>query len=81
MAAGALFAMMGNAERQYWATHGPLAAKPKPFVVLLSDGESITVIERRSSREAAETIAANFSGGAWVEFDPEHFRSSGTTMG
>ena len=70
-----------SAEHAYWATHGPLAAKPKPFVVLLSDGESITVVERRASREAAETIAANFSGGgAWVEFDPEHLRSSGTTM-
>ena len=67
-------------ERRYWAAHGPLAAKPKPFVVLLSDGESITVIERRASRAAAETIAAGLAGGAWVEFDPEHARSSGTTM-
>ena len=72
--------MNNTPERQYWAIHGPLAAKPKPFVVLLSDGESITVVERRSSREAAETIAANFSGGAWVEFDPEHHRHSGTTQ-
>ncbi len=72
--------MLRDPERQYWAIHGPLAGKPKPFVVLLSDGESITVVERRSSREAAETIAENFGKGAWVEFDPEHFRSSGTTM-
>ena len=71
--------MMNTPERQYWAIHGPLAAKPKPFVVLLSDGESITVIERRASRGAAEVIAAGLAGG-WVEFDPEHLRSSGTTM-
>ena len=72
--------MIDAPELQYWAIHGPLGAKPKPFVVLLSDGESITVVERRSSREAAETIAAGLAGGAWVEFDPEHSRSSGTTM-
>ena len=71
--------MNDDAERQYWAQHGPLAAKPKPFVVLLSDGESITVIERRASRGAAEIIAAGFTGG-WVEFDPEHHRHSGTTQ-
>ncbi len=73
--------MNSDTERQYWATHGPLAEKPKPFVVLLSDGESITVIERRSSRMAAECIAENVGNAAWVEFDPEHLRSSGTTMG
>ncbi|KKM83612.1 hypothetical protein LCGC14_1307620 [marine sediment metagenome] len=67
-------------EYTWWATHGPFAAKPKPFVVLLSDGESITVIERRSSRAAAETMVAVLGGGMWVEFDPEHLRSSGTTM-
>ncbi len=72
--------MMNDTEHQYWATHGPLTAKPKPFVVLCSDGESITVIERRSSRMAAECIAENVGGAAWVEFDPEHLRSSGTTM-
>lgn len=73
--------MMDDNERRYWAQHGPLAADRQPFVVLLSDGESITVIERRASRGAAETIAAGLSGGAWVEFDPECFRGSGTTMG
>ena len=76
--------MIDTQEAQWWALHGPLHGdhlKQKPFVVLLSDGESITVIERRSSREAAETIAQGIAGGtAWVEFDPEHFRSSGTTM-
>ena len=71
--------MNDTPEHAWWAIHGPLAARPKPFVVLLSDGESITVIERRASREAAETIAAGTCG-AWVEFDPEHLRSSGTTM-
>jgi hypothetical protein len=69
-----------SAERLYWSQHGPLAADRKPFVVLLSDGESITVIERRASRGAAETIAQGLAGGAWVEFDPECLRSSGTTL-
>ena len=72
--------MIDTPERQYWAQHGPLAAKPKPFVVLCSDGESITVIERRSSRMAAECIAENVGNAAWVEFDPEHHRHSGTTQ-
>ena len=72
--------MIDTPERQYWATHGPFPPKPKPFVVLCSDGESITVIERRSSRIAAECIAENVGNAAWVEFDPKHLRSSGTTM-
>ena len=74
--------MTDTAEAHWWALHGPLHGehlKRKPFVVLLSDGESVTVVERRASREAAETIAASFTGG-WVEFDPEHFRQSGTTQ-
>ncbi|KKM78019.1 hypothetical protein LCGC14_1364100 [marine sediment metagenome] len=72
--------MYDSPEYAWWAIHGPLAAKPKPFVVLCSDGESVTVIERRASRAAAETMVAVLGGGMWVEFDPEHLRSSGTTM-
>ena len=73
--------MTNTAEARWWALHGPLHGdhlKRKPFVVLLSDGESVTVVERRASRGAAETIADGIAGG-WVEFDPEHLRSSGTT--
>ena len=75
--------MTDTAEARWWALHGPLHGehlKRKPFVVLLSDGESVTVVERRASRGAAETIADGIAGAAWVEFDPEHLRSSGTTL-
>ena len=74
--------MNDNAERAWWALHGPLhgnVLQQKPFVVLHTDGEAVTVIERRSSRLAAECIAENIGIAAWVEFDPEHSWSSGTT--
>ena len=72
--------MNNDAEHQHWAMHGPLLPKRKPFVVLHTDGEAVTVIERRSSRLAAECIAEGIGIAAWVEFDPEHSWSSGTTM-
>ncbi len=73
-------------EQQWWQRHGYDSIEEairflhnKPFAVLHTDGEMVTVIERRHSRLAAETIAWNLGNAAWVEWDPEHFWSSGMT--
>ena len=74
-------------EQEWWQHHGYdnieqvlTHIRQKPFVVLHTDGEAVTVIERRHSRLAAECIAENIGNAAWVEWDPEHCRQSGTTM-
>lgn len=74
-------------EEDWWLQHGYddieealRYLSQKPFVVLHTDGEGVTVIERRSSRLAAETIAANIGNAAWVEWDPKHCWNSGSTM-
>jgi len=73
-------------DQDWWQRHGYdnveqalYGLKRKPFVVLHTDGERVTVLERRHSRLAAECIAENVGNAAWVEWDPEHLRCSGTT--
>lgn len=75
-------------EQDWWQRHGYSdiqsvleGVRRKPFVVLHTDGERVTVIERRHSRLAAECIASNMGNAAWIEWDPEHCRESGTTAG
>ena len=73
-------------DQEWWQRHGYDDIEQtleyyrrKPFVVLHTDGEMVTVIERRHSRLAAECISDNMGNAAWVEWDPEHLWSSGTT--
>ena len=73
-------------EHQWWIEHGYDTIEEairylhnKPFAVLHTDGERVTVIERRHSRLAAECIASNMGNAAWVEWDPKHCWESGTT--
>ncbi len=77
-----------ESELEWWRYHGYGNIEQvlqylanKPFVVLHTDGEMVTVIERRSSRMAAECLADNIGNAAWVEWDPEHCWQSGTTTG
>ncbi len=73
-------------EQAWWQSHGYDSIeqaiafyRSKPFCCLHTDGERVTVVERRHSRLAAETIAAGIGNAAWVEWDPEHLWQSGTT--